>query len=283
MTYFYDGKMPEEISFRILYLNHFNPEILYTHILHSHPFVELFYVLSGEGFFMKDDEKIGIKQGDLMVINPGTQHCEYSSSENPLEFFVFAFTDIYFDRDDGEAECILINRENERQSMDEVDALFKKIYRELCEEREYYLNVIRNCLEQLIIAIARKEGIRLKRTHNNVPQSVAICMQYIEENSDKKITLDELSSVACINKYTLIKQFKKELGQTPLAYVSDVKIKKAIEMLYFGEASVEEIAEKLGFINISHFYQTFKRVTGRTPMAYSKADRSVDRKKSSDH
>ena len=89
MTSFYAGKMPTEISFKILYLNRFKPGMLYTHILHTHPFVELFYVLSGEGFFMKDEDKIAIKKGDLMIINPGTKHCEYSSEENPLEFLCF--------------------------------------------------------------------------------------------------------------------------------------------------------------------------------------------------
>ena len=132
--------------------------------------------------------------------------------------------------------------------------------------------MIRNYFEQLIIEISREEGIYLKHTHNNVSQSVAICLNYIEKNLHKKITLDELANVACINKYTLIKQFKKEVGQTPLNWVADQKIKKAIAMLYFSDDSVEKIAEKLGFINITHFYQMFKRVTGRTPMSYARGE-----------
>lgn len=272
MNYFYNGKMPEEMNFKILYLNRFNQEICYTHILHSHPFVEIFYVLDGEGFFRKDEDKIHIKKGDLMVINPGTRHCEYSSQNSPLEFFVFAFTDIYFEKNEEKTEYILINREHDNSMMEDAGGLFEKIYRELCDEKGYYLNMIRNYFEQLIIAISREPGIELRHTHNNVSQSVAICLNHIENNLDKKITLDELSAVACINKYTLIKQFKKEIGQTPLNCVADLKIKKAIEMIYFGDDSVEQIAEKLGFINITHFYQMFKRVTGRTPMSYARTE-----------
>lgn len=270
MNSFYDGKMPEEISFKILYLNLFKPGMLYTHILHSHPFAELFYVRSGEGFFMKDTDKIPIKKGDLMVINPRTNHCEYSSEENPLEFFVFAFTDIYFELNGSGAEYILINESSERRLSLDIGKLFYKIYDELCEEKPYYLNMIRNYFEQLIIAISRNEGITLHYTHNNVSQNIAICMQYVDSNIDKKITLEDLANVACINKYTLIRQFKKELGLTPLNYVADKKIKKAIELLYFGEERAEKIAEHLGFINITHFYQMFKRVTGRTPSSYIK-------------
>ncbi len=272
MTSFYAGKMPTEISFKILYLNRFKPGMLYTHILHTHPFVELFYVLSGEGFFMKDEDKIAIKKGDLMIINPGTKHCEYSSEENPLEFFVFAFTDISFELNESSAEYILISESAERQISLDVGKLFRKIYEELCDEKEYYLNMIRNYFEQLIIAISRNEGITLHIAHNNVSQNVAICMQYIDDNINKKLTLDDLAKVACVNKYTLIRQFKKEIGQTPLNYIADKKIKKAIELLYFKEESVEKIAEKLGFINITHFYQMFKRVTGRTPSSYMKND-----------
>ncbi len=272
MNYFYNGKMPEQMNFKILYLNRFSQEMLYTHILHTHPFVELFYVLSGEGFFLKDEEKIAIKKGDLMVINPGTRHCEYSSVDNPLEFFVFAFTDIYFEKNDNKTEYILINEEHGNKMMEDAGKLFEKIYQELCDEQDYYLNMIRNYFEQLIIEISREEGIYLKHTHNNVSQSVAICLNYIEKNLHKKITLDELANVACINKYTLIKQFKKEVGQTPLNWVADQKIKKAIAMLYFSDDSVEKIAEKLGFINITHFYQMFKRVTGRTPMSYARGE-----------
>ncbi len=278
MTSFYDSKMLEEIDFKILYLNRFNPDVLYTHILHSHPFVELFYVLSGEGFFMKDDDKIAIKKGDLMVINPGTNHCEYSSQESPLEFFVFAFTDIYFKYNETKTEYILLDQSDDRGFSLDMGELFFKIYDELCTENAYYLNMIRNYFEQLIITISRNEGITLHHTHNNVSQNVAICMQYIDDNLHKKITLEELSTVACINKYSLIRQFKKELGQTPLNYVSEKKIKKAIELLYFGEESVEKIAERLGFINLTHFYQMFKRVTGCTPMSYKKKEKNSNSK-----
>lgn len=161
MNYFYNGKMPEQMNFKILYLNRFSQEMLYTHILHTHPFVELFYVLSGEGFFLKDEEKIAIKKGDLMVINPGTRHCEYSSVDNPLEFFVFAFTDIYFEKNDNKTEYILINEERGNKMMEDAGKLFEKIYQELCDEQDYYLNMIRNYFEQLIIEISREEGIYL--------------------------------------------------------------------------------------------------------------------------
>lgn len=270
MNNFYNGKMPEELNFKILYLNRFYPEMLYTHICHSHPFVELFFVLEGEGFFLKDKEKIAIKKGDLMVINPATNHCEYSSKDYPLEFFVFAFTDIYFEKNDSQIEYLIFNNETDSRIKSELGTLFEKIYSELCNEKNYHLNMIKTYFEQLIILISREKDINLKYMHNNVSQSVAICMQFIENNLTKKITLDELASTACINKFSLVKQFNKDIGQSPLNYVMNEKIKKAINMLYFSEDSVEIIAENLGFINVSHFYQQFKNFTGKTPMFYRK-------------
>ena len=59
--------------------------------------------------------------------------------------------------------------------------------------------------------------------------------------------------------------FKRETGKTYSAYVTELRIEKAKEMLVSGDLSINEIAVTLGFNDYFYFLKTFKRVSGYTP------------------
>ena len=67
------------------------------------------------------------------------------------------------------------------------------------------------------------------------------------------------------------KQFAKETGLSPLNYLMELRMGKAMEMLIQPGPSVKEIAEALGFEDPYYFSRLFKRRKGVSPEAYRKA------------
>ena len=58
---------------------------------HKHDFVELAYILSGEGRYLIEGEVYAVKEGDLLILNPGIQHqalCCPEVESPATEFFV---------------------------------------------------------------------------------------------------------------------------------------------------------------------------------------------------
>ena len=94
------------------------------------------------------------------------------------------------------------------------------------------------------------------------------CIDYIYDNLDKKLTVNELSEVVNLNVTYFSKLFLKETGMSVKDYVHDVKINTARNMLTLSDYDYSEIALGLGFSSQSAFITLFKQKTGITPKKY---------------
>ncbi len=94
--------------------------------------------------------------------------------------------------------------------------------------------------------------------------------EYINDGFDTPITLDNLSVVAQMSKYYLLRIFSAHTGLTPHAYLTFVRASKARQMME-QKICLADIALLTGFFDQSHLNRVFKKVFGITPGQYSKA------------
>jgi AraC-like DNA-binding protein len=90
---------------------------------------------------------------------------------------------------------------------------------------------------------------------------------YIDKHYSEHITLEELSTFSCRNKYSLLRSFTKWVGITPYRYLETVRINEAKKLLVAG-VGLMEAAICTGFTDQSHFSNYFKELTGLTPKQY---------------
>lgn len=91
----------------------------------------------------------------------------------------------------------------------------------------------------------------------------------IEKNfSDPGFSLQSLADNLRISVSYLSTLFKRELGSCFNDYVSDIRIKKPIEMLKNEDVSISEIGRKVGYTSEKYFFVVFKKYTGMTPGKY---------------
>ncbi|MBL4641966.1 MAG: helix-turn-helix transcriptional regulator [Flavobacteriaceae bacterium] len=72
-----------------------------------------------------------------------------------------------------------------------------------------------------------------------------------------------------MNKFKLQKSFKKNIGLTPLEYLTTIRIENS-KKLFYADAPLVEIALETGFYDQSHFTHSFKKYVGVTPGNYKK-------------
>jgi AraC-like DNA-binding protein len=95
--------------------------------------------------------------------------------------------------------------------------------------------------------------------------------EYIVTNIDFPPTLDEISKKYNLSKEHIIRVFKKELGLTPHAFITNYKINHAKNLLSTNSLkSLSEVAIESGFYDQSHFSKAFKRVFAITPSKITK-------------
>lgn len=95
-------------------------------------------------------------------------------------------------------------------------------------------------------------------------------IEYLESNMEKHITGDILEKKFGYSFDYMNRCFKRSIGQTIFAYLGNVRINMAKNMMYTQKKSVTRIAEETGFCDIYYFSRVFRRKTGMTPTEYLK-------------
>lgn len=102
---------------------------------------------------------------------------------------------------------------------------------------------------------------------NDVPTRIGRVVVFVDEHLDQSLNLDRMAEEANLSKYHFLRLFRDEVGQTPWAYVRDLRIKKAKQLLEQGVPPVEAAVEA-GFFDQSHLTKVLKEVEGKTPREY---------------
>jgi transcriptional regulator GlxA family with amidase domain len=99
---------------------------------------------------------------------------------------------------------------------------------------------------------------------------------FIEDNFQNRITVDELASMFSLSRRNLERRFKRATSNTVVEYIQRVKIEAAKMSLESSRENVNEVMYKVGYTDTKAFRNTFKRITGLSPIQYrSKYNRGV--------
>ncbi|EON70881.1 helix-turn-helix domain-containing protein [Lysinibacillus sphaericus] len=95
-------------------------------------------------------------------------------------------------------------------------------------------------------------------------------MGYVQQKYNQPITLESLSQDLNYSAQYLSRTFKHQTGQSPIAYLIKVRMEKAQKLLLYTNATVQEIAEHVGYSDQFYFNRTFKKYTSVTPGNFKK-------------
>ena len=93
---------------------------------------------------------------------------------------------------------------------------------------------------------------------------------YTINNFDKKISLEEIASVAHISPNSFCRYFKTQTKKTYSQFLMEIKIGNACKLLIENKKSISSICYESGFNNFSNFNRYFKNITGKSPLQYKK-------------
>ncbi len=96
-------------------------------------------------------------------------------------------------------------------------------------------------------------------------KSISPGIRLLEENPFASYSVDELAAACNISSGCFRRLFKEYSGKSPVEYRNDLKIEMAKSLLENSNATLEVMAESLGFESSAYFCRVFKKKTGMTP------------------
>ncbi len=120
-------------------------------------------------------------------------------------------------------------------------------------------------LIDIVLSQFDKEKSTLSKNSDTV---MAAVKNYVDENYSNMLTLNFLSEMFFINKFTLIRKFKNIYGINIIKYYNEKRLKAAKDMLKKSNMTIKQIGDALNFTDAYSFSRFFKSSTGISPKEY---------------
>src|SRR5258708_11937639 len=138
--------------------------------------------------------------------------------------------------------------------------------------------VIRNLFEDLLKenqdAYKRSQNIHAIKasTRLEIYKRVSLAKDWMEENYNADITLEDIASLAMMNSQHFLRMFKQVYHITPHQYLIDLKLKKAKHLLGSTDLTINDICHSIGLESVFSFSILFKNRFGLAPSHFRKVE-----------
>lgn len=222
----------------------------------------ILYSMHGNASLEYQNGSYSIQDGSLCFIDCRSEYRLYCST--PWEFQVLFFDGYpvayYYDIFSESSEPVF--------SLPETSMLPQLLSRIISQN--YNQPEIMNAKLLTDILSCLLDDCRTQTDNLTLPQYLSEIKTLLDTDYAAPFSLEHLSKQFHINKYQICRDFKKYLNTTPLKYSNTVRLEHAKLLLQNTTLQINEIGWRVGYENVNHFIQTFKREIGVTPAMYRK-------------
>ncbi|MEK3785445.1 helix-turn-helix domain-containing protein [Paenibacillus sp. FSL K6-1230] len=120
---------------------------------------------------------------------------------------------------------------------------------------------LHDLLEELLRAAESREW-------KDMEQRLRATVDYMHEYYREDVRIEKLAELAQLHPSYYSQVFKRSYGKTPVAYLTQLRMNKAKEMLLQTDHSVQNIAAKVGYRDEFYFSRRFKETSGYSPSIF---------------
>lgn len=231
------------------------------------------------------DKVISIENNALLFATPKVPYYYIPEDENQAGSFC-VFTEDFFikDKSHNTLEDLPIFQpgnvpvfEIDDELADEIEQLYKKIKKEIDSDYIFKYDLIRNYVLELIHYGQKLQPASKLSTSNDASMRVvSLFVELLErqfpiETSEQRLQLKTAKDFAdrlAIHVNYLNKKLKENTGKTTTEIIADRIVQEAKILLKQTQWNVSEISYALGFEEIAHFSNFFKKKTSLAPLEF---------------
>lgn len=257
-------------------------------VWHYHPEIELVLIKKSSGVIFLGNDMERFEPGDVFLFGSNVPHMllndqRYFKEGSKLKAESLV---IHFDKALMESDILKLPEASELGSFfeDAKGAIkFDSSLKSVVEKRITAMFKMGNfekiiAMLQLLMVLGKDKGYRVINaaegtansnqtdTNHNMDQ----VYDYIYCNFKENIELDKLADIACMNKSSFCRYFKKMNSKTISRFVNELRVGYACQLLQENQYSISMICYESGFNNISNFNRQFRNIMNISPSDYIK-------------
>ncbi len=264
-------------------LNHFKDWSSKAVPDHYHPYYEIYYLISGNVTYVIEGKSYELKPGDIILVNNGELHKSITKPATVYERILIYISPEFIARHVTENTNLFTCFEQRnghksnllRPNLDMKDNIKNIIFKleKLQSDKNFGDEILRDIYIIELLVYLNKTYLNIKRedleTDIDYDENIESILNYINGNLDNDLSLETVSKMFHIDKYQLLRTFKKNIGYTIHQYIHLKRLLLAKDLLS-EDLSITEICSKCGFIDYSNFIRSFKKAYGMPPLKYAK-------------
>ena len=228
----------------------------YEYKSHIHNELSVGYIIDGSTDLTLNDRTIHYEAGDGVIIPPLMTHRCAPEDINHWAYIMLFVNPPYY--------CDLVSFNKAKKLTGNQTRKLKGFIAQLLIEKN--ADTLENILIDLLLEFGDNDILEKTVSDTNM---VKMVHDYIVDHAYDVITLDKLQQISGLNKFSIIRNFKKLYTTTPAAYHLQYRVAEAKRFISEG-VDVFEICEKLNFYDQAHLIREFKKMYGITPRTYIK-------------
>lgn len=228
------------------------------------------YIISGTGTLMADNAKgetqtYSIKSGQGFLIFPG-QITTYIADQNlPWEYVWIEFDGLRVKEALDLTELSVNTPVYHSHSKDLREQLMNEMLYIVHHAKESPFHLIGHLYLFLDYLTQSAKSKKLVQSSKMSDYYIKEAINYIEQNFQNNITIEDIAAVCGINRSYFGKIFRNSIGRSPQEFLMNYRMVKATELLKLTSLSIAEIGSAVGYENQLHFSRAFKNVYGISP------------------
>ena len=229
---------------------------------------ELDYVLQGRLDVWLGEAHLPAAAGDLVIIPPGTLHAEATPPGVASQIIFLGAT---FRNAAGRTQRYpqALAPSLHLGCGHPVEQRLRQIIAEVHERPPGHEAIVRSAIGEIFCHLARASaGLAVPEADlhaASLQRFGAQAQAYLREHLAEPLSLDDMARQFHLSRQYFGKLFRRATGQTPHAHLTELRVRRAAELLRDPTLSVKQVAARCGFDDPYYFSKVFKLQTGQTP------------------
>lgn len=249
---------------------------------HTHDYIQIWYLKQGECVHSMAGQHYTLSAGNFMIIQVGVEHRIIEISDN-AELICIEFAESFIKANINNISIdYLFDWYNidtlfslEGTVLKLVESLLEELYFEFTQKQEWYQFFVKANLLKILAIILREYDKKTtpaeeKYLVKRYQTSILEVLEYIKQNYNTKLYLEDVSRRAMMSPSYFSYVFKCIVGKTFTEYVKFLRIERSKELLKNDEKTICGISLEVGFSDTSAFDRAFKKEMGMSPIQYRK-------------
>ena len=255
------------------------------HYQHRHNYFELNFIVKGQGTFFFEGEKHIMKEGEVCIIAPGSNHDMLIDDETSIvhtvcirkSTFDTTFSSLMSHQDLLSSFFRQILRNDQRSNYLmlftgnnlECRIFLRKLLIETEKGDEDSNNCCINLIHLFFTNLLRNYSKTIAFYNYEIGSDFSLVLQYIQHNY-QTLTLAELADFFHYSEPHLCTLIKQNTGETFTGLIKRLRMKDAVNYLIHTDVKINEIAEQIGYNSSDHFSRVFRQTFHCSPAEYRK-------------